>query len=175
MRITKLKLVAFVALIGAATGGTAAVSSAGRALGAAAPVSTQADLDVLRIIYTVGVNHRASDKVMLAAFETCTVESGCRNLPRGDRDSAGAFQQRPSMNWGTYAQVTDVQYAARQFFSRAIAREQCCPTAGLLAQAVQVSCCPSKYDAHEGLARERMAKGRALHLAWVHKHGGGAR
>lgn len=171
MRITRLKLVAFVAVVGAATGGTAAV---GPTLGSAsAPVSTTADPDVLRIIYTVGSNHGASDKVMLAAFETCVVESGCRNLPGGDRDSAGAFQQRPSMNWGTYEQVTDVQYAARQFFTRAIQRQHCCATSGLLAQAVQISCCPSKYDAHEAIARQRMTKGRTLHLAWLRTHGGG--
>jgi hypothetical protein len=132
----------------------------------AAPVSTQADDDVLRIIWTVGSNHGASDKVMLAAFETCVVESGCRNLPGGDRDSAGAFQQRPSMNWGT-----NVQLAARTFFTRAIAAEGCCPTSGLLAQEVQKSCCPWKYDQHESLARERMATGRALHIRWLRTHG----
>jgi hypothetical protein len=164
MRITKLKMLAFVAVVGAATGGTAAVGSVGAS---SAPVSTQPDPDVLRIVYHVGVNHGASPKVMLAAFETCVVESGCRNLPDGDRDSAGAFQQRPSMGWGTYGQVTNVQYAARQFFIRAIANEHCCPTSGLLAQHVQKSCCPDKYDAHEVEARERMAKGRALHLRWV--------
>ena len=166
---TLIKVAGAVAVVGIASGTVpAAIGSVGSA---SAPVSTKADPDVLRIIYAVGSNHGASPKVLLAAFETCVVESGCRNLPDGDRDSAGAFQQRPSMNWGSYNQVTDVQYAARQFFSRAIQREHCCPTSGLLAQAVQISCCPEKYDAHEALARQRMATGRALHLNWLRTHG----
>lgn len=165
MRLTKLKLVAFVAIVGAASGGVPTVVAS-----VAAPAD--ADPDVLRIVYQVGAGHGASDKVMLAAYETCTVESGCRNLDHGDRDSLGVFQQRPSQGWGTPAQVTDPVYAADQFFTRAIAREGCCPTAGLLADAVQRSCCPSKYDAHEGVARERMATGRALHLEWIRTHGG---
>lgn len=162
MKITPLKIVAAVAFIGMATGGTAAVSSAGTA-----PISANADPAVLRIIYTVGTRHGASPKVMLAGFEACVVESGCRNLGGGDRDSAGAFQQRPSMDWGSYNQVTNVQYAAHQFFTRAIAAEHCCPTSGQLAQHVQKSCCPDKYDQQEGPARERMTKGHALHLKWI--------
>lgn len=179
MRITKLKVVAFVALVGAASGGTAVAGGIG--IGASsAPVSMHPDPDVLRIIYAVGVNHHASDKVLLAAFETCTVESGCINRPDGDRDSAGAFQQRPSQGWGcpqpttcdpgSYALVTNVQHAAQEFFYRAIPAEDCCPTAGQLAQHVQRSCCPDKYDAHEDLARQRMSTGRALHLKWISAH-----
>lgn len=167
MRITKLKLVAFVALVGAASGGTAAVGSIGSS---SAPVSTQSDPDVLRIIYTVGVNHGASDFVMLAAFKTCVTESHCRNLPDGDADSAGVFQQRPSMGWGTWQQVTNVQYAARQFFVRAIANQHCCATSGQLAQTVQRSRYPDRYDQNESLARAQMAKGRALHLKWLRTH-----
>lgn len=156
MRITKLKFVAFVACVGAASGGVPAVAD----YVAAGPDG--ADPDVLRIVYQVGAGHGVSDKVMLAAFEACTVESGCRNLDHGDRDSLGVFQQRPSQGWGTPAQVTDPVYAADQFFVRAVAREGCCPTAGLLAQAVQRSCCPHKYDQHEATARERMAEGARL-------------
>lgn len=157
MKITRFKLLVFVALVGAASGTVPA------AIGATSvPVSTKADPDVPRIVYMVGIDHRASDKVMLAAFEACVVESGCRNINHGDRDSLGVFQQRPSQGWGTPAQVTDVRYAATQFFTRAIAREGCCPTAGLLAQAVQRSCCPHKYDQHEAPARALMAQGARL-------------
>jgi hypothetical protein len=169
MKITGVKVLAFVAFVGMVSGGTVVAGSVGAS---SAPVSTNSDPDVLRIVYTVGTNHGASDKVMLAGFEACVVESGCRNLPGGDRDSAGVFQQRPSMNWGTWTQVTDVQYAARQFFTRAIAAEHCCATSGQLAQRVQVSCCPDKYDEHEATARAQMAKGRALHLKWLQTHGG---
>ena len=146
------KLAAAVAVIGVASGTVPAALSS-----PAVSAPAHADPAVARVVYQVGVNHGASNKVMLAAFETCLVESGCRNLPGGDRDSAGAFQQRPSMNWGTYAQVTNVRYAARQFFTRAIAREGCCRTAGQLAQAVQISAYPDRYDEAEGRARALLA------------------
>ena len=48
---------------------------------------------------------------------TAITESSLRNISGGDRDSAGLFQQRPSQGWGSFAQVTDPEYAAKQFFS----------------------------------------------------------
>src|SRR5947209_3106711 len=44
-------------------------------------------------------------------------ESSCINTRGGDRDSAGLYQQRPSCGWGTYAQVTDPNYAIRKFMT----------------------------------------------------------
>jgi hypothetical protein len=38
----------------------------------------------------------------------------------GDQDSLGAFQQRPSQNWGTAAQIEDVTYATNSFLAQAI-------------------------------------------------------
>jgi hypothetical protein len=46
-------------------------------------------------------------------------ESTLRNLPYGDRDSLGLFQQRPSAGWGSAAQVQDPVYAAQAFFGGA--------------------------------------------------------
>ncbi len=43
-------------------------------------------------------------------------ESQLRNLPFGDRDSLGLFQQRPSAGWGDADQLLDPVYAARAFF-----------------------------------------------------------
>jgi LysM repeat protein len=57
---------------------------------------------------------------MQATFETCIQESHCNNLKCGDQDSLGAFQQRPSMGWGTPAQITDPTYAANKFLEQAI-------------------------------------------------------
>jgi len=51
------------------------------------------------------------------AIMTAMDESSLRNLTGGDRDSAGLFQQRPSQGWGTFAQVTNPDYAARTFYS----------------------------------------------------------
>ena len=43
-------------------------------------------------------------------------ESKLENLDYGDRDSVGIFQQRPSMGWGTTAELEDPAYAAGAFF-----------------------------------------------------------
>ena len=47
-------------------------------------------------------------------------ESSLRNLPGGDRDSVGLFQQRPSQGWGTVAQLTDSVYAAGKFYEAGV-------------------------------------------------------
>jgi hypothetical protein len=106
----------------------------------------------------------APGMVRRAAFEAGIVESGLRNLNYGDRDSLGVFQQRPSQGWGSPAQVTDPRYAARQVVTRAI-REHATGryrTAGQLAQAVQRSAFPGRYQEHIGEAKRlaRASRGR---------------
>jgi cell wall-associated NlpC family hydrolase len=51
------------------------------------------------------------------AVATAMQESDLVNLPNGDRDSLGLFQQRPSQGWGSPAQIMDPVYAAGQFYS----------------------------------------------------------
>lgn len=104
------------------------------------------DPDVIRAVHAVGLSLRVSDKVMLAGFEAGWVESHMNNLACGDRDSLGVFQQRPSMGWGTPAEIMDVFYAARRFFEAAVKVDRPELSAGLLADAVQRSCCPERYD-----------------------------
>jgi phage-related protein len=91
----------------------------------------------------------ASKKVLLALFMAGFVESGFRNLNYGDRDSLGFLQQRPSQGWGTPAQIRNVPFATRSFVSRAMRLERSRPGigAGSLAQAVQVSAFPGRYEA----------------------------
>jgi hypothetical protein len=103
------------------------------------------DPDVARTICRVLDRYNAPPKVRLAAFEAAIVESGVHNLNYGDRDSLGVFQQRPSQGWGTPAQVTNVDYAATQFITRAI-RANGGQSAGQLAQDVQRSAFPDRYD-----------------------------
>jgi hypothetical protein len=112
--------------------------------------------EIASAICRIGREIGVSDKIMLSAFETAIVESGVRNLPDGDRDSAGVFQQRPSQGWGSYAQVTNVAYAANTYFRRAIAADRPGLTPGQLAQAVQRSAYPLKYDAAQADARALM-------------------
>jgi hypothetical protein len=118
------------------------------------------DPDVIRAVHAVGLSQRVSDKVMLAGFEAGWVESHMNNLPCGDADSLGVFQQRPSMGWGTPAEIMDVSYAARRFFEVAVKVDRPGLTPGLLADAVQRSCCPERYDQAEDRAS------RMLRQAW---------
>ena len=101
--------------------------------------------EVARTICRVLDRHNAPPKVRLSAFEAAIVESGVHNLNYGDRDSLGVFQQRPSQGWGSPAQVTNVDYAATQFITRAI-RANGGQSAGQLAQDVQRSAFPDRYD-----------------------------
>ena len=54
------------------------------------------------------------------ALATARQESGIRNLDYGDRDSLGAFQQRPSQGWGTPEQVMNVPHATTTFLQHLI-------------------------------------------------------
>ncbi|MEU3542380.1 hypothetical protein [Streptomyces paromomycinus] len=99
---------------------------------------------------------------MLAGFEAGWVESHMNNLPCGDRDSLGVFQQRPSQGWGTPQQIMQVPYAATQFFTRAVRVEQQDPhlSAGQTAQRVQRSAFPDRYDQAEPKARALLDEAR---------------
>lgn len=98
----------------------------------------------------------ASPKVMLALFEAGYVESGWRNLDHGDRDSLGFLQQRAS--WGSAAERMNPAAATRKFVAKAKPLESRSLTAGSLAQAVQVSAFPGKYDLMAGMASSLLAK-----------------
>jgi hypothetical protein len=122
------------------------------------------DPNVIKVVYQVGLDRSVSPKVMLAAFEAGWVESHMNNLNCGDKDSLGVFQQRPSQGWGTPEQIMNVSYAATQFYVQAQRNEPLYPnyTAGLLAQSVQRSCCPERYDQAEAKARAMMDEARGL-------------
>ena len=104
------------------------------------------DPDIARVICRVLDRYNAPPKVRLAAFEAAIVESGVHNLNYGDRDSLGVFQQRPSvLAWGTAAQIMNPDHAAMMFITTAI-RMNGSQSAGQLAQDVQVSAFPDRYD-----------------------------
>lgn len=111
------------------------------------------DPAVARVICSVLDRHDSPPRVRLAAFEAAIVESGVHNLNYGDRDSLGVFQQRPSQGWGSAAQILDPEYAATQFVTRAIAADRGWMSAGQLAQSVQRSAFPERYDQVAGQAQ----------------------
>jgi hypothetical protein len=71
-------------------------------------------------IVQVGVALGIPERGEVIALATAMQESQLYNLAylgaNNDHDSLGLFQQRPSMGWGTAAQVTDPIYSATAFY-----------------------------------------------------------
>lgn len=63
-------------------------------------------------------NHRALPvRAVTIAYAAALQESDLENLPYGDRDSVGVFQQRPSQGWGTRQHLLNPIYATTKFFA----------------------------------------------------------
>jgi hypothetical protein len=101
----------------------------------------------------VAADRRLPERAVVIALATAYQESGLRNLPYGDRDSLGLFQQRPSMGWGTPAEVQDPAYAAGKFLERLVTVPdwQARPL-WEVSDAVQRSAFPRAAGRHEDLA-----------------------
>jgi LysM repeat protein len=108
-------------------------------------------------IVAVGRSLGVSDRGIVVALAAAMQESSLRNLPHGDRDSVGLFQQRPSQGWGSAAKLQDPAYATKLFFGGRN-NPNTGKTRGLLdvpgwssmsitdaAQAVQLSAYPKAY------------------------------
>jgi hypothetical protein len=101
-------------------------------------------------IVATGVIMGIPDRGVVIALATAMQESELYNLPYGDRDSLGLFQQRPSQGWGTPEQVQDPRYAASAFYNQLLrvpGWEQMRLTEA--AQAVQRSAFPEAYQRWE--------------------------
>lgn len=68
------------------------------------------------IVAQVAASLGLSDRAIVVALATIIVESNFVNMEGGDRDSVGLYQQRPSMGWGTIAEIMDPTYSTRAFF-----------------------------------------------------------
>jgi hypothetical protein len=114
------------------------------------------------IIAGVAWDRGLPDRAVVIALATAQQESGLRNIDYGDRDSLGLFQQRPSMGWGTEAQVQDPEYAAGKFLERLV-QVPGWQTARLTdaAQTVQRSAFGEAYQKHEAMAIDLTAALRA--------------
>jgi len=55
-------------------------------------------------------------QAVTVAYAAALQESKLQNLPYGDRDSVGVFQQRPSQGWGKRSQLENPVYATSKFF-----------------------------------------------------------
>ncbi len=105
-------------------------------------------------IAAIGIQQGMPDHAVTIALATAQQESGLHNLPGGDRDSAGLFQQRPSQGWGTRAQVLDPVYASTAFYQRLRAQPGWSELSVTeAAQLVQRSAAPAAYAQWESWAR----------------------
>ena len=77
---------------------------------------TSEQIDNARTIIGVGKGADLSKDAQTIAVMTALQESSLQNLDGGDRDSAGAFQQRPSVDWGSTDEVTDPVYSSKAFY-----------------------------------------------------------
>ena len=106
------------------------------------------------IIAAVASTKKLPDHAVTVALAAALQESGLRNLPYGDLDSVGLFQERPSQGWGTTEQILQPAYAAGAFYDR-LARVpgwESMPVTQA-AQAVEQSAAPNAYANWEGEAR----------------------
>ncbi|MFD8493892.1 C40 family peptidase [Amycolatopsis sp. NPDC059657] len=154
-----------VVIIVLAVGGVASVfSSSGSGQGVCAPVGASAtsaagygpeQMGNAATIVAVGKQMQVSEYGWVIAVAAAMQESGLRNLPYGDRDSLGLFQQRPSQGWGTPQQILTPTYAATQFYQHLLALPNW-QQLGVseAAQAVQRSGFPGRYANHERGARQ---------------------
>jgi murein DD-endopeptidase MepM/ murein hydrolase activator NlpD len=109
------------------------------------------------------------ERGVVVALATALQESGLHNLanttvpesleypsdgePGSDHDSVGLFQQRPSMGWGTVAQIMDPVYSAGKFYEKLMRVDDWEQLSiAEAAQAVQISAFPDAYADHEDQA-----------------------
>ncbi len=118
---------------------------------AAAAVTPTVELTAVQLqhastINAVGLSRDIPERGRIIAIATAYQESTLRNLPDGDRDSVGLFQQRPSQGWGTPDQIGDPVYASNKFYDALVEvpRWQDLPLTEA-AQAVQYSGFPNAY------------------------------
>jgi hypothetical protein len=119
--------------------------------------STQLDPEQARnaaIITAIAVRRGLPGRAATIGIATAMQESKLVNLPGGDRDSIGLFQQRPSQGWGTPAQIRDPVYASNAFYDVLVKVEgyEDLPITKA-AQTVQRSAFPTAYADHEPKAR----------------------
>ena len=113
-----------------------------------------AQADNAKTIAAIGLQEGLPHHAVTVALAAALQESRLRNLPGGDRDSVGLFQQRPSQGWGTPLQLKDPRYAAAAFY-RALGRVPGWATMSVTdaAQRVQRSATPEAYANWEAEAR----------------------
>lgn len=116
-------------------------------------------------------------RVRLALMMAGLVESNLRHLNYGDRSSMGFLQQRPDMGWGPYIPgVRGIRADVRDFLRRAIPanKQMGRGGAGELAQSVQRSAFPERYQERASEATSLLQRFRNAGAAAPAHRGGGS-
>jgi hypothetical protein len=123
------------------------------------PEHNATQLRNVRTIVEVAQQLKLPPRAAVIAVATAQQESELINMRGGDRDSVGLFQQRPSMGWGSYSEVHDPTYAAKQFYASltAIPGWQHLPLT-VAAQTVQSSAFGWAYARWEATAAQLVAQ-----------------
>ncbi|MGQ0837699.1 C40 family peptidase [Actinokineospora sp.] len=111
------------------------------------------------LIISIGKQRGLAPRAWQIAIQAGMTESGLRSLNYGDRDSLGIFQMRPSMGWGTPAEVTNPTYAINKFYDVLLKVpdwENQRP--GESAQDVERSAFPDRYHRWESMASHLIAE-----------------
>jgi hypothetical protein len=87
-----------------------------RGAGFDVPLSTS-QAGIAATIAGVASDRALPVRAVTIAYAAALQESDLENLPYGDRDSVGVFQQRPSQGWGTRAELLNPVYATTKFFA----------------------------------------------------------
>jgi hypothetical protein len=141
------------------TTGTAATNTAVTDAAAGDPVWDGEQTSNAALIVAIGQARGVPAWGWVIAVATAMQESRLRNLPGGDRDSIGLFQQRPSQGWGAPTQLRSPAYQTGKFYDAllAIPGWQTMP-ATQAADHVQHSAYPSAYARWTGPATRLVAQ-----------------
>lgn len=106
------------------------------------------------LITAISVRRQLPPRAASIALAVALQESKLRNITHGDMDSLGLFQQRPSQDWGTQAEILDPVFSTNSFYSELVKvpNYQTIPITEA-AQAVQRSAYPDAYAQHDPLGR----------------------
>lgn len=114
---------------------------------------TPEQLGTVATIISIGKQRNLPPRAWQIAIQAGMTESGLRPLNYGDRDSLGIFQMRPSMGWGSAAEVTDPVYAVNKFYDVLLEVPNWdTQRPGDSAQDVERSAFPDRYHRWEAMA-----------------------
>jgi hypothetical protein len=129
----------------------------------------QGQAGIAATIAGVATHRSMPVRAVTIAYAAALQESDLRNLPYGDRDSVGVFQQRPSAGWGSRRQLLKPVYATTRFFAALAAVPQYLRLPVYrAAQAVQHSADGRAYSqyAQQGATMAGGFTGRQPHAVW---------